>query len=633
MVAVTGAETYADLPGATRGPQLETGGSFTFTSSTSGEASFLQWSWRYSNSVGSGYAVRWDAAANTVELFRIDTGWSYTSLSSTAFTLTAGDTVYWITRHDSDGGIKVWTWKTGSLPASPTLTGTDNTYPTGGESFSAVSTGTGTDVYTVNAGLYLDDLAPDRFSYGPPPGRFGPWSQYPRFFVNGLDAATQAISAPVTVSGLLVTNVVSVTVQAAFGSGASSAVTEGDWVDLAYVHSVDVNQPASRNLGALVRYQAGTCRVVLGDPDRRYDPSNVDGVYSDTDGTQVLPMTPVRVIAHALVSPDGSFYDVGGEGGSIVVDYPLFRGYADTWDVGYSSQAKTSQTVLTAVDGTAVLSAFDGPEQAGAGAGETSGPRVTRILNNADWPAELRNIETGTATLQATTLAQPAWTELLLTADSERGDIFIDGQGRLTFFGQTHRATDTRSSSPQADWDDDPDSLTSTLRFANPQISFDRTLIYNQINISNVGGTMQTSEDATSQARYLTRSLKRTDFILQTDGAALSYANLLLAELKDPYVRVDGITYDPGSAVDQTVAAPTVFGVQRLDRWKVRFTPPGGGDRLIRDVWVVGMSWHFEQGRFHAGFTFQPITPRVDMGFTLDSSTLGVLDSATEMAY
>lgn len=417
-------------------------------------------------------------------------------------------------------------------------------------------------------------------------------------------------------------DVVSCVVQAAFGHDASDVLTDADWVTLPNVYEVEVNRPASRNLGVLVRYPASTCRVVLDNTDRRYDPANVAGPYVASGETLLQPMTPIRVLGLAPVETDGLFVDAGGDGGTFDVEYPLFRGYADRWHVTYGTAAKTSVCTLTATDGTKVLANYNGPEQSSQGGGEASGARVARILDNASWPSALRDIETGDATLQATTLARPAWEELLLVADSERGDVFFNGSGELVFLEQTHRGDDTRSTEPQATWGDG----LGELKFANPAVSVDDTLIVNQVVLSNVGGSAQTAQDTTSQSRYLVRSLNRTDFLLETDGAALSYANNLLAQLKDPQLRFDGFDYSPGSPAEQVRTAEAALGVQVADRWRVMFTPPGGGNRIIRDVWVVGMRWWFQQARWGASFTFQHVDPTIDSGFRLDDPN-SVLDT------
>jgi hypothetical protein len=406
-----------------------------------------------------------------------------------------------------------------------------------------------------------------------------------------------------------------VEVQVAFGAGVTDVLTEDDWTTLTGVKSVRVRRPSSRQLGELVRYSAGTCTIVLDNQHRRFDPSNLDGPYVSGGKTQLLPMTPVRirVIAAGLT-------------------YPLWYGYADTWRSSYSKAAKMSDSTMYATDGTKVLARFNGLEQTAVGLGEAPGTRIGRILDNAGWPTALRRLLAGGDTLQATTLSRPAWEEILLTSDSCRGDVFFDQNGWLNFINREYKANSASSSAnrhgnSQATWGDDD----GELHYSDPEVSYDDTVIYNHVTFSIVGGTFQTAQDLPSQAQFGKSSLLRTDFLLQTDSAALAYANALVADLKDPALRIEGITYTPGSMAEQVAAAPVVFGVEMGDRWTVGLTPPGGGDRIIQDVWVAGMAWDFDHaGVSRAVFNFQPIT---GSGFALDHLTLGLLDSDVILAY
>jgi hypothetical protein len=420
---------------------------------------------------------------------------------------------------------------------------------------------------------------------------------------------------------------IDVEVQAAFGFGVQDTITEADWTTLDGVLSVRVRRPSSRNLGALTRYQAGTVTVELDNQDRDFDPSNRTGTYVSGGRTQLKPMVPVRVRAVVSGAP-----------------YPIFYGYADTWRPSYSKAAKRSVCTLTATDATKILSRFNGPEQTSQGQGESPGLRINRILDNADWPSGLRAIPTtATSFVQATTLARPAWEEILLTADSTLGAVFVDRHGRVRlmpvdslklgstiFYGTVVGLPGVNpAATSQATWTDDPTE--TGFRFSDPVVSYDDELIYNQVNLARVGGSSQTAQDLLSQAEYGVSSLTRTDLILLTDTDCLAFANRLLGQLREPRLRIEGITYKPGSFTEQIATAPAVFNVEMLDRWTVKFTPPGGGDQIIQDVWIAGIEYEFgHAGRFSARFQFQPI---LHVGFTLDSPTLGVLDAGIALTY
>jgi hypothetical protein len=139
------------------------------------------------------------------------------------------------------------------------------------------------------------------------------------------------------------------------------------WTDItAYANSFSVRRGASRAEGPILRFEAGTCSISLDNADRRFDPTNLSGPYVSAGRTQVTPMRAVRIVA----TYNGT-------------EYPIFKGYADAWDISYDEPAM-STCVLTATDATKVLADVDRVALGSAvGAGELSGARVNRVLDSA----------------------------------------------------------------------------------------------------------------------------------------------------------------------------------------------------------------------------------------------------------
>lgn len=375
------------------------------------------------------------------------------------------------------------------------------------------------------------------------------------------------------------------------------------WVDVTdRVSSLTTRRGATRTAGPNVRYEAGTCTVVLRNEDRALDPTNLDGPYVAGGVTQVEPMRKVRIRA--------TWDDV---------TYSLFWGYADGWQVTYPGLNK-SDVILTATDAMKVFAAWDRDESASAGAGETTGARIDRILDAADWPDADRIIATGDSTVQATTLANNTLTELLLTADSEMGELYIDAEGRVVFRNRHALVEDTRSNTSQGTFgDEDPE-----LRYVDAPLDYDSDSIYNLISIARDGGTAQVVEDAASRTAYLTRSYQRHDLILETDAECLSYAELLLYQGKDPELRFAEMTLRPRRDGDSLF--PHAFGRKLGDRITVLRRPPGGGDPIERDCLIRGIEHSMSAGctRWDTKFVLQSAT-RFTF-FILDHADLGVLD-------
>lgn len=204
------------------------------------------------------------------------------------------------------------------------------------------------------------------------------------------------------------------------------------WTDVSeWVLSVETRRGSNRVTDPVVRYEAGTATIVFDNSDRRFDPTNLAGPYVVAGATQVTPMRAVRIRA------------IWGN-----VTYDLFRGFADEWRINYADPS-WSEVVLTASDAFKVFGNIDRLAGASVGASEDSGARVNRILDAIGWPATDRQVAVGNSTLQATTLAANMLTELQLTEDSELGEFYIDGAGRVVFRNRQGLLADSRSVNAQ----------------------------------------------------------------------------------------------------------------------------------------------------------------------------------------
>jgi hypothetical protein len=349
--------------------------------------------------------------------------------------------------------------------------------------------------------------------------------------------------------------------------------------------------------------------VVFANPDRRFDPTNLSGPYTGGGVTQIVPMVPVRIRA--------SF---GG------VTYDLLRGYADNWSVAWSDP-NWSTVTMTASDAFKVFANYSRPAVAAVGASELSGARISRILDSVSWPAADRVIATGNSTLQATTLEGDALAELQLAADSELGECYVDGAGRVVFRNRLALLTDTRSSISQCTFGDGGGS---ELPGTDVGVAYDDTQLVNYARVTRVGGVEQSAVDTASQQTYLTRTYERSDLIIETDSDALNLAQWVVSTSKDPELRFNELSFNPRAA-DATLW-PQALGREIGDRITVVRRPPGGGSAITRDVFIRGIS-HEATASTNSWKTVWSLQSGLKGSFlTLDNSTLGVLDS-NSLAY
>ncbi len=330
------------------------------------------------------------------------------------------------------------------------------------------------------------------------------------------------------------------------------------WTDTGpFVRSLSITQPGSRQQGPMFANQGGTLTVVYDNADGRFDPGNIAGPYVPAAGSsQVRAMIPVRV----RVPWAGT-------------DYALIHVFADGWqDANFGYDAGYSEFTLSASDAFKVLTGIILATTGSAGAGEQSGARIKRILDAAGWYTDHRRIATGDSAVQATTLGSDALSLLQLTADTELGELYVDGAGNLTFRNRHAILTDTRSAVPQGVFGDLPGTVHpagTELACVMPGRANDDTTLFNDIQITAAGSSnLQQAQSASSIASSLfPRSFSRTDLLLLTDFEALAYAQWLLAVGKGPEDRFDTLVIDP--LADPAALYPQVLGRQRGDRIQV----------------------------------------------------------------
>lgn len=372
------------------------------------------------------------------------------------------------------------------------------------------------------------------------------------------------------------------------------------WTDItAHVKEFTTRRKFGRDLQA---WEAGSAQVILKNQDGRFSPSNLTGPYVSAGVTQIRPWRPLRISAiYAGVT------------------YRLFTGYAMAWeeDYGKAGSAEANVTV-PCVDEMARLAAFNGYAQTPQGSGETSGERIQRILNNAGHTGG-RNIDVGRTTVQATTLAANAVTELKLTADSEGGAVYIDTDGTVVFENEYALLENTRSNTSQATYGD----AVGQIAYEDAPLAYNGDLIQNIASFARAGGTAQIAADNVSRALYGDHQAARTDLVCESDAQVAGLAGFYVARYKDPELRFVSVTLR--ARENLPVMMPQVLG--RLVRDKVtvaRETPDG--DTISRVCHIAGVSHTVTSDNWSTTFDLWSATPYAEFNTSLWD--VGVFDTA-----
>lgn len=376
-----------------------------------------------------------------------------------------------------------------------------------------------------------------------------------------------------------------------------------EWVDVtAYVRSVNTDRAFVRGTRG---WRGGTAEIVLDNRDGRFSPANLAGPYVTAGVTQIRPLRPARVrAAYAGVT------------------YPIWQGYVAEWIESWSGGAVGKGDAIVTLpceDEWSRLAAIDGMEQPAAGAGETSGRRVHRILDSAGHTGE-RNIAVGEVTLQATTLEQDVLAELELTADSEGGALYVGAAGEVVFTQQHALIDNTVSVQSQATFGDGGGA---ELPYATAEVAYNSDLIVNYASYTRVDGTAQEAADSTSRALYGTRRDSRTDLISETDAQVLALAQWQVEQYRTPELRYTAITVTPRRS--PTTLWPQVLGRAVRDQITVVRRPPGG-HTITQACHIAGIGHEITPATWTTRFDLWSATPYV--AYANSRWDLGLWDEA-----
>jgi hypothetical protein len=344
------------------------------------------------------------------------------------------------------------------------------------------------------------------------------------------------------------------------------------------------------------QFQTGTCSLRIVDQNGDFNSMNPSSPYFGL----LDPMRKLQISA----THNG-------------VTYPIFSGFITGYQTitPQESNDNVSYCVITAVDAFRLLQNAQITTVAGTSAGQLSGTRINKILDEINWPSEMRDIDAGLTTMQADPGTQrTALAACQTVSTSEYGAFYVDATGSFVFQDRALTSSSV-AGTPTVFTDDGSPGL---LYFDAAWVLND-VLIYNQANITRTGGTTQVSTDLASVAKYFLHSYTQTDLLMQTDAVALDYAQAYVASRAETTVRCDAIVLDLYTEnYDAGIAA--ALGLDYFDPITVTTSQPGSST-LSKTLQIFGVAMTINPNRWRV--TFTTLEPIID-GFILDYSALDV---------
>jgi len=345
----------------------------------------------------------------------------------------------------------------------------------------------------------------------------------------------------------------------------------------------------------LDRIDAGVVAVTVDNSDRQFDPLYEAGPYFG----QLVPRRSLRVSSN---------------------DEPVFVGFIDDFDIQYEPGVQ-SVVRIDASDAFSVL-ANSGLEEF-TPESELSGARINTVLDRpeVDWPAELRDIDTGNSVMLDVDVSEGTGTleYLQLVANSEFGNLFLAKDGKITY-----RERNAVPNVPDLVFSDEIiDEEYTGIQFADVNIVYGSENLYNRISLENADIFPEEAfaEDAESQILYGPRTFSQSGLLIQDPEQLQFLAEFNLARYKEPQYRFETVTVvlDTLTTENQNKVLDLEIG----DIVLVRFEPSDIPPAIEQYVRIIGINHDWNPANKNISFALE----RLDFAiFILDDPVLGVLD-------
>lgn len=315
------------------------------------------------------------------------------------------------------------------------------------------------------------------------------------------------------------------------------------------VVSFSINRGKGRQLD---RYGAGNATITLRNEDRKYDPLYTGSPYSG----QIIPRRAVRITTNGQ---------------------RIYTGSIDDWDLSYSvSGESTSRAVCS--DNMYLLA----NQSLGSAVNieQFPGPRINGILNKAevDWPADIRNLDTGETELQADIISEGtnALSYIQQVTQTEPGSFFVNRNGFAEFIGRYRRTTTS-----EVIFADD----NSGIPYNNLNVLYGSELLYNTITVTQKDGVTVQASDASSQDDYGILAYEINDLLMKNSSDAINLATFLAAKYSQPEYRFEQLTVQVDK-LDET-DQQKVLSAELGDAVQVKFTPNGVGSPIEKTAEII----------------------------------------------
>jgi hypothetical protein len=376
----------------------------------------------------------------------------------------------------------------------------------------------------------------------------------------------------------------------------ASTTTPAPTVDLTPdVYSISITR--GRNL-MRDTYEAGQAKIRVLDPLSYFNPQNTASPYFGF----LTPLRKLRVSA-----------TVGGVG------YFLFSGYTIEYRYTYPRGQETGYVDIICTDAFRLFQQAAVTTVTDATAGQDTGTRINKILDQVSWPTSMRAIDTGDSLCQADPGTARSSLDALKNAEfSEQGAFFIDSEGTANFINRNNVI---------AKYGETPIEFNQTtgVPYTNLVFAFDDKLIINSAGMTRLGGTQQVADNTDSITKYFLHQINESNLIVQTDAEALNIAKIYCSTRAETTIRIDAMTVD---LLDPAVPTDTMLDLDYFSNLQITNVQPDGST-IVKTLQCQGLDWNITPNSMKV--TVRTLEPIVE-GFIIGSAISGIIGQSI-MAY
>jgi hypothetical protein len=252
-----------------------------------------------------------------------------------------------------------------------------------------------------------------------------------------------------------------------------------------------------------------------------------------------------------------------------------------------------------------------------ATAGQDTGTRIGKILDQVSWPTSMRAIDTGDTTCVADSGTSRTSLDALKNAEfSEQGAFYINSAGTAVFKSRTNVIKAYGNTPIEF-------NQTGGIPYTNLVFAFDDKLIINQASITRTGGTAQTASNAASITKYFPHSVNYSDLVVETDAEALNIARTYVATRAETTIRIDAITLDLNTP-SYTAGISAALNLDFFDTMAITNVAQDG-TTIQKTLQCMGIQHEITPNSWNTTFTTSE--PIVD-GFIIGSSLYGIIGTS-----